>query len=184
MGTPKQGCGAATRGAVQGADEGSRRLRPGAAQLSHSHTPGPHMYLSPPPATLSPSPDTATGAPPNSPQDTHFRTVGPVLGELGSAAPAPTTALPRAPQRLWAQFCQQRAPEGRCWGEVFTPWLRAWPRRWPVQSSRLPASAQKALATQCASPSWGSAQGGGRALPPGTPAPLITALGLCPLAGP
>lgn len=36
VGAPKQGCGAAARGAVQGADEGPRRPQPGAAQLSHS----------------------------------------------------------------------------------------------------------------------------------------------------
>lgn len=157
------------RGGNQGCSAGHRRgaqaASAGATQLSHSRPRTPRAPQLPHQAPVS--------LPPH-PMAHRTRTLvrqAQIIGELGSAAPAPTTTLPRAPQRLRAQFCQQRAPEGCCWGEVFAPWLGAWPRWWLVQAGRLPASAQRALATQCASPGWGSAQGGGRALPLGTLAP-------------
>lgn len=188
------------RGGNQGCSAGRRRGAQAASAWSYSAEPltpqDPACTSAPPPGTCLPPPTPPRALHPMAHRTRTLVRRAWIIGELGSAAPAPTTTLPRAPQRLRAQFCQQRAPEGCCWGEVFAPWLGARPRRWPVQAGRLPASAQRALANQCASPGWGSAQGGGRALPLGTLAPqwltiptlelpaIITALGLCPLAGP
>lgn len=154
------------------------------------------MHLSSPTRHLSPSPHTSKGAPPNGPQDTHSRAAGPDhrrAWQCGTSAhhhPTQSSAAAEGP------VLSAEGTGGMLLGSGFRSLARGMAQMVASASGQTSSKCPESSGHPVCQPGLGLSPGWRAGSAPGHPGPtvanhptlelpaIITALGLCPPAGP